>query len=102
VRRLIRDATIQLFKEYEFIVLPTTPSTAFKLGEHSDNPLEMYTADLLTVQASISGIPSISLPVNTNEKGLPVGLQIMANEFEEKKLLAFSKSTMDSLSLAHD
>ncbi|MDQ3534206.1 MAG: Asp-tRNA(Asn)/Glu-tRNA(Gln) amidotransferase subunit GatA [Bacteroidota bacterium] len=96
VRRLIKEKTQQLLTQYDFIVLPTTPSTAFKLGEHSNNPLEMYLADLFTVQASVAGIPAISIPNGTDKQGLPIGLQIMANAFEESELFAFSKYILNN------
>ena len=95
VRRLIREKTHEILSEYEFIISPTSPTPAFKLGEHTQNPMEMYLADLFTVQASVAGIPSISIPNGTDAKGLPVGLQIMAKEFQEDRLLAFSKYILD-------
>ena len=90
VRRLIRDKTGELLSKYDFLILPTTPTTAFKLGELNKNPLEMYLADLFTVQASVAGVPAISIPNGTDKKGLPVGLQIMTNFFQEQNLYAFS------------
>ncbi len=89
VRRLIRDQTRALFQEYDFIITPTTPTTAFRLGEHSQDPLEMYLADLYTVQPSVAGLPAISVPVGTDQ-GLPVGLQLIADDFREEDLLVFS------------
>jgi aspartyl-tRNA(Asn)/glutamyl-tRNA(Gln) amidotransferase subunit A len=91
VRRLIKDWTDKIFADFDFIVLPTTPTTAFKLGEHLDNALEMYLADLFTVQANVVGIPAISVPNGKDAKGLPIGFQIMAKHFEEQKLLAFAR-----------
>ena len=91
VRRMIRDYTKSILQEYDFIIMPTTPTTAFKLGEHSEDPLEMYLADLFTVQSSVSGLPAISVPVGHDGGGLPVGLQIVADDFQEDKLLAFSE-----------
>jgi aspartyl-tRNA(Asn)/glutamyl-tRNA(Gln) amidotransferase subunit A len=90
VRRIIRDKTKELLQAYDFILMPITPTTAFKLGEHSDNPLEMYLADLFSVQANVVGVPAISVPCGLDKKGLPVGLQIIADDFEESKLLHFS------------
>jgi len=91
VRRLIKEQTQEMFKSYDFLLVPTTPTTAFKLGEHTQNPLEMYLADLYTVQASVAGIPAISVPNGQDESGLPIGLQVMADYFEEHNLLAFSR-----------
>ena len=90
VRKLIRDKTKAIFQEYDFIITPTTPTTAFKLGEHSQDPLEMYLADLYTVQPSVAGLPAISLPSGTDEKKLPIGIQVIADDFNEKELLKFS------------
>lgn len=90
-RQLIKEATEKILEEYDFIIIPTTPTTAFKLGQHQDNPLEMYMADLFTVQASVSGIPAISLPLGVDNDNLPIGIQIMSGTFDENKLFAFSK-----------
>lgn len=90
VRRILRDKTKALLEEYDFILTPTAPTTAFKLGENKQDPLQMYLADLYTVQASVCGLPAISVPCGDDKNGLPIGLQIMANDFEEGKLLQFS------------
>ncbi len=95
-RKLIQKATREILKEYDFIILPTSPTVAFKLGEHTKNPLEMYLADLFTVQASVAGIPAISIPYGEDQEGMPIGLQLMADAFEEEKLLAFSKHILDN------
>jgi len=94
VRKLIRQKTKEILQNFDFILMPTTPTTAFKIGERS-NPLEMYLADLYTVQASLAGLPAISIPSGADEKGLPIGVQIMSDDFEENKLLAFSKNLME-------
>lgn len=91
VRRLIAEETKALLEKYDFLVMPTTPTPAWKLGAKSKDPVEMYLADIFTVQANMVGIPAISLPVGHNEKGLAIGMQIMSNAFTEDKLLAFSK-----------
>ena len=93
VRRMLQNATHKILAEYDFIVLPTTPTPAFALGTHA-NPLEMYLADLFTVQASIAGVPAISVPNGTDQQGLPIGLQIIADSFQEAQLLAFSRYVM--------
>src|SRR5690606_36578841 len=90
VRRIIRERTKDLFKHYDFILMPITPTTAFKLGEHTNHPLEMYLGDLFSVQANVVGVPAISIPCGTDNQGLPIGLQIIADDFEESKLLQFS------------
>ncbi|MHA7877368.1 MAG: Asp-tRNA(Asn)/Glu-tRNA(Gln) amidotransferase subunit GatA [Bacteroidota bacterium] len=90
VRRLIKEQLEAILTTYDFIVLPTTPTTAFKIGTYAQDPLAMYLADLYTVLASIAGIPAISIPNGTDEEGLPIGLQVMAPAFGEAKLLAFA------------
>lgn len=96
VRRLIKEKTASILADHDFIVLPTTPSTAFKIGERNNDPLEMYLADLFTVQASVAGIPAISIPNGVDEEGLPIGLQIMTNDFNESELYSFSKYILDN------
>ena len=91
VRRIIRDKTKELLNRFDFILMPSTPTTAFKFGEHASNPIEMYLADIFTVQANVAGIPAISVPVGTDNKGLPIGVQAMANDFEEAKLFRFAQ-----------
>jgi aspartyl-tRNA(Asn)/glutamyl-tRNA(Gln) amidotransferase subunit A len=95
VRRMIREKTKEILQKYDFIVMPITPTTAFKLGEHTENPLEMYLADLFSVQANVVGVPAISLPCGEDDKGLPIGLQVIADDFEESKLLHFSNFLMN-------
>lgn len=92
VRRIIRENTLKILSEYDFIVMPTTPTTAFSIGEHIKNPVEMYLGDLYSVQANVAGVPAISVPCGVDTKGLPIGLQIIANDFEESKLFQFVKS----------
>lgn len=89
VRRLIKDKTDELLRQYDFLILPTTPTTAFKLGEKQD-PVSMYLADIFTVQASLSGVPAISIPAGQDAEGMPIGLQIMSGAFREADLLAFA------------
>lgn len=90
VRRLMREKTKALLKQYDFILMPMTPTTAFKLGEHTSNPIEMYLGDLFSVQANVVGVPAISVPCGADDQGLPIGLQVVADDFEESKLLHFS------------
>ncbi|MBW8050932.1 MAG: Asp-tRNA(Asn)/Glu-tRNA(Gln) amidotransferase subunit GatA [Cytophagales bacterium] len=91
VRRLIKNKTGGLFSTYDFLLLPTTATTAFKVGKYSENLIEMYLQDLFTVHASLTGLPAISIPNGTDSKGLPVGIQIIADAFKEEQLLAFAK-----------
>ena len=91
VRRLIKEKTDELLRQYDFLVLPTTPTTAFKLGEKQD-PVSMYLADIFTVQASLAGVPAISIPAGEDKEGMPIGLQIMSGAFREADLLAFANT----------
>jgi aspartyl-tRNA(Asn)/glutamyl-tRNA(Gln) amidotransferase subunit A len=90
VRRLIRDGIKKVFQEYDFILMPTTPTTAFKIGEHSSNPVEMYLADLFSVQANVAGVPGISVPCGKDKLGLPIGLQLLADDFQETELMSLA------------
>lgn len=94
MRRLIRDKTLEILKTHDFIILPTTPSTAFGIGEKTKDPVEMYLADIYTVQANITGLPAVSVPYGKHSNGLPFGIQIIGNKFSEAKLLAFAKYLM--------
>ncbi len=91
VRRMIRDKTKAILSQYDFILTPAAPSTAFKLGAHSDNPVEMYLADLFSVQANVAGVPGISFPYGKDRQGLPIGVQALTDDFQEKKLLKLAK-----------
>lgn len=87
VRKIIRQKTREVFEQYDFIVTPSTPGTAFEFGKNSKDPIKMYLEDIFTVQANIVGCPAISVPNGTHSNGLPIGLQIMGRDFEEDKLL---------------
>lgn len=96
VRRLIQEKTLEILSEYDFIITPTTPHTAFEIGSKGSDPVAMYLEDIFTVQANLAGIPGISLPLFEHSNGMPFGLQIMADKFEEGKLLSFSEALMPS------
>lgn len=87
VRRLVYNKTKEIFKTHDFILTPSTPGTAFEFGKNSADPIKMYLEDIFTVQAPIAGIPAISVPCGKHSNGLPMGLQLMADSFEESKLL---------------
>jgi aspartyl-tRNA(Asn)/glutamyl-tRNA(Gln) amidotransferase subunit A len=94
VRRLIQDRTNEILKQNDFILLPTTPSTAFELNAVKD-PIQMYLQDIYTVQANLSGNPAISLPIGKHSNGMPFGLQLIGKHFGEKELLDTSAYLMD-------
>ncbi|MCB0488774.1 MAG: Asp-tRNA(Asn)/Glu-tRNA(Gln) amidotransferase subunit GatA [Cyclobacteriaceae bacterium] len=95
VRRMIKEQTKKLFNSFDFLIMPTAPTTAFKLGEHSEDPVEMYLADLFSVHANVAGVPAMSVPLGNDPDGLPIGLQVVANDFEEASLFQFSKLLMN-------
>lgn len=83
------------FEKYDLLVGPVSPTTAYKIGDHNADPLQMYLLDIMTVSANLTGIPAISLPVGSVE-GLPVGLQLMAAQHQDRSLLAAAKQ-MESI-----
>ena len=91
VRRLIKEKTDALLSEYDFILIPTAPEPPFIIGKKEKDPTVMYLYDIFTVQASLAGVPAISLPAGKTNKGLPVGLQLLTKRFAEQELLDFSK-----------
>ncbi|HWR32972.1 MAG TPA: Asp-tRNA(Asn)/Glu-tRNA(Gln) amidotransferase subunit GatA [Chitinophagaceae bacterium] len=94
VRRLIKDRIQNIFSEFDIILLPTSPVTAYKSGEKMNDPIAMYLADIYTVMANLVGIPAISLPLFKHSNGMPFGLQVMANRFDELTLLQVSHQMM--------
>jgi len=91
-RRIIRQATLDIFREFDFILLPTTPGTAFKIGQKTSDPVTMYLEDIFTVQANIAGIPAISFPYGKDGSGLPAGMQLMAAPFAEAALFQMANA----------
>jgi aspartyl-tRNA(Asn)/glutamyl-tRNA(Gln) amidotransferase subunit A len=98
VRTLIKNDFDNLFKEFDLILSPTTPTTAFEIGEKRD-PLDMYAADIFTVPVNIAGIPAISVPCGFDKDGLPIGLQFMGPHFKEEKLIQAAYSLEKILDL---
>jgi aspartyl-tRNA(Asn)/glutamyl-tRNA(Gln) amidotransferase subunit A len=94
VRKLLVDHTNLLFNEFDILILPTSPSTAFEHGEKMSDPIAMYLADIYTVYANLTGIPGISLPLFTHTNGMPFGIQAMTSRFKELSLLQFSHQMM--------
>lgn len=91
IRRWVQEVTVSLFNNYDFILSPVTPTTAFKLNEKQGDPLQMYLADIFTVQANVTGMPCVAIPNGLDNNGLHVGVQLMGNSFEEDKLLSFAQ-----------
>ena len=90
VRRLIQQKTNEILSRYDFLMMPTAPEPAFKIGKEEKDPVVSYLHDIFTVQASLAGVPAISLPVGNNNDGLPLSLQLLARQFGEQELLEFS------------
>ena len=86
VRTVIRNAYQELFSKYDLLLTPTSPTTAFKMGEKSNNPLEMYLADICTVPVNIGGLPGMSIPCSLDSKGMPIGFQLIAKQFDEESI----------------
>jgi aspartyl-tRNA(Asn)/glutamyl-tRNA(Gln) amidotransferase subunit A len=87
VRTLIRQDFEEAFREVDLIVTPVTPTPAFKLGEKSEDPLQMYLSDIYTISVNLAGNPAISVPCGFSKEGLPIGLQLIGRPFEEETLL---------------
>lgn len=97
IRNLISAKLSLIFNDFDFILMPNSPTTAFKIGEKTEDPVSMYLADIYTVMANLVGIPAISIPLYKHSNGMPFGLQIMSNQFNELALLRFAHQTMQQL-----
>lgn len=89
VRRVLKNRTNEILNNFDFILLPTTPSTAFGINDVKD-PISMYLQDIFTVHANLTGNPAISLPLGKHSNGLPFGVQLMADDFKEKELFGMA------------
>ena len=95
VRQLLKQRTDPIFSEYDAILSPTVPATAFNIGAKSDDPIEMFLADIYTVYPNLVGIPAVSIPLFTHPNGMPFGLQLMTRSFDEMNLLKLSAQLME-------
>ena len=87
VRTLVKNKFQENFEKYDVLLVPTSPTTAFGIGEKSNNPLEMYLADICTVPVNIAGLPGISVPCGVDKNNMPIGMQLIGNYFSEETLL---------------
>ena len=87
VRTLVMKDFEEVFSKYDVILTPTSPTTAFNIGEKSNNPMEMYLADICTVSVNIAGLPAMSIPCGVDSEGMPVGMQLIGNKFDEETIL---------------
>ena len=94
VRRLLVTRIGEIFSEYDFLLLPNSPTTAFRIGEKTKDPIAMYLADIFTVLANLTGVPAISLPLYKHPNGMPFGLQLLSKKGDEVSLLSASEMLM--------
>jgi len=87
VRTLVKNEFAKAFEKYDVILTPTAPTVAFDIGARSNNPLEMYLADICTVPINIAGLPAISIPCGVNVEGMPIGMQLIGKHFGEETIL---------------
>lgn len=100
VRRLVKEEAEALLETCDFLLYPTTPTTAFRLGEKTTDPMQMFLADVFTVSANVTGLPAVSVPVGADADGLPIGMQLVGRAFEEADLLAFARRVEALFALA--
>ncbi len=94
VRRLIQNRTNEILENYDFILMPVSPSPPSDIGKSLEDPVAMYLADIFTVQANMAGIPAIAIPIGKHDSGLPIGIQLMGKKYKEEDLLSFAKNVL--------
>jgi len=97
VRRLIKNDFNNVFQKVDAILTPSTPSSAFKIGEKSNDPVSMYLNDIFTVPVNLAGLPGISIPAGLDKKGYPLGLQIIGKSFDEQNILNIAYSMEEKI-----
>jgi aspartyl-tRNA(Asn)/glutamyl-tRNA(Gln) amidotransferase subunit A len=98
VRRLIKEDFDKVFSDVDLLITPTTPTAAFRIGEKSNDPLQMYLSDIYTTSANLAGIPAINIPIGLSSDNLPIGLQILSQQFNEEKIFQLAKHIQDEIS----
>jgi aspartyl-tRNA(Asn)/glutamyl-tRNA(Gln) amidotransferase subunit A len=101
VRKKLCIDTELIFNNYDYILLPNSPSTAFSLGEKKIDPIAMYLADIFTVYSNLTGVPSVSIPLFWHNNGLPFGVQVMTRKLEELPLLRLTRDWTNKYSTSH-
>jgi aspartyl-tRNA(Asn)/glutamyl-tRNA(Gln) amidotransferase subunit A len=91
---LLVDKTTAIFSEFDAVIMPVSPSTAFEFSAHNEDPIEMYLADIYTVFANLTGIPGIAIPLFKHSNGMPFGVQVMSNKQDDVTLLRLSRYLM--------
>jgi aspartyl-tRNA(Asn)/glutamyl-tRNA(Gln) amidotransferase subunit A len=99
VRTLVIRDYEQAFQNYDVLVSPTSPTTAFKIGEKADDPMAMYLNDIFTIPANLAGVPAMSVPCGLDEAGLPVGIQLTAPVLDEATLFRVGHALESDLEL---
>jgi len=99
LRKLIKEQFKKAFETYDVILSPTSPVLPFKIGEKSNDPVEMYLADIYTININLAGIPAVSVPCGFSESGLPIGIQIIGDHYEEEKILRAAYALEQELKL---
>lgn len=90
IRRMIKENTEKILSEYQYVLMPAAPTTAYKIGSMTTDPLAMYLSDIFTVHANLAGVPGISVPIGKDQAELPIGLQIIGNYFDEEGILGLA------------
>jgi aspartyl-tRNA(Asn)/glutamyl-tRNA(Gln) amidotransferase subunit A len=96
VRTLIQQDFVKAFEHVDVLITPTTPTTAFGIGEKSDDPLAMKLSDICTLSANLAGVPGISIPAGFDAAGLPFGVQLLGPALSEALLLKVSRAYLDA------
>jgi len=96
VRKILCDQVAQVFNQVDTLIFPVSPGTAFKIGDKSNDPVEMFLADIYTVFANLAGIPGISIPLFKHSNGMPFGLQVMASHLNELTLLSVAEKLVET------
>ena len=102
IRRLIKKDFDEVYNKVDAILTPSTPSSAFKIGEKTDDPVSMYLNDIFTVPVNLAGLPGISIPAGLDKKGYPLGLQIIGKPFDEQSILNIAYSMEDKINFKFD
>ena len=96
VRTLVQEDYAKAFSQVDALVLPTSPTVAFKLGEKIGDPLTMYNCDIATIPANLAGIPAISVPIGLDHQGLPIGFQVMAPQRDDALMYQVAQAAVDA------
>ena len=102
VRKLIKNDFDEVYKKVDAILTPSTPSSAFSIGEKTDDPVSMYLNDIFTVHINLAGLPAISIPAGHDLKGYPLGLQIIGKAFDEQNILNVAYSMENQINFKNE